>query len=74
MSKNSDFHSVDFFRSVRDKHANLLSDMATDEIIAFFENQDEPNNSATSATGWRVGAPAREGGQVSHCSIPMNEK
>ena len=48
MIKNRDFHSVAFFRSVRDKHADLLSDMDPDEIIAFFENQEEPDNSATS--------------------------
>ncbi len=66
MSKNSGFHSVDFFRSVRDKLADLLSDMATDEIIAFFENQEESNNSATSDHGLagrrsRADQPARGG-------------
>jgi len=25
MTKNKDFHSVEFFRKVRDKHASLLS-------------------------------------------------
>jgi hypothetical protein len=51
MKKNSDFHSVEFFRSVRDEHAELLSDMHPDQIIAFFQSQEEPNNGATSDRG-----------------------
>jgi hypothetical protein len=66
MSTNSDFHSVDFFRGVRDKHADLLSNMGPDEIIAFFENQEESNNSATPDHGLaarrsRADQPARGG-------------
>ena len=68
MSTNSDFHSVDFFRGVRDKHADLLSNMGPDEIIAFFENQEEPNNRATSTTGWLDGAPAPTSQPVAGCT------
>jgi hypothetical protein len=51
MKKNRDFHSIEFFRSVRDKHAMLLSDMSPDETIAFFQSQEEPDNGATSDRG-----------------------
>lgn len=66
MSKNRDFRSVEFFRSVRDKHAALLSDMCPDEIFAFYQSQQEPNNGATSEralAGRRNcdGQPARGG-------------
>jgi hypothetical protein len=36
MTKNKDFHSVEFFRKVRDKHASLLGGKHHEEIIAFF--------------------------------------
>jgi hypothetical protein len=48
MTQNRGFHSVDFFRRVRDKHSEVLSLMDSEEIIRFFQSASEPNNSATS--------------------------
>lgn len=42
MSRSSDFHTLDFVRSVRDKHAAMLADMRPEEIIAFFQGLGEP--------------------------------
>ena len=61
MSKNREFHSVDFFRSVRDKNAALLSEMRPEEIIAFFQSQEKPNNGATSGRGLAAGRRSRSG-------------
>lgn len=69
MSKNRDFHSIAFFRSVRDKHAALLSEMCLDAILAFYQSQQEPNNGAASDRADRApagrrgsdGQPARVG-------------
>jgi len=66
MTENRGFHSVDFFRRVRDKHSEVLSLMDTEEIIRFFESESTPNNSATSdrmLAGRRSSAdqPARGG-------------
>jgi hypothetical protein len=66
MSKNREFHSVEFFRGVRDEHAILLSDMDPEEIIAFFQSQQEPDNGAISDRGLadrrsRSDQPARGG-------------
>ena len=36
MRKKSEFHSVDFFRKVRDNHAATLAGKSPEEIIAFF--------------------------------------
>jgi len=44
MTKNRNFHSVEFFRKVRDEHAILLSGKRQEEIIAFFSIQKAPNN------------------------------
>jgi hypothetical protein len=44
MNKNRNFRCIEFFRSVRDKHAALLADMGPDEIFAFYQSQEEPNN------------------------------
>jgi len=44
MTKNRDFHSVEFFRKIRDEHATLLSRKRQKEIIAFFTSQKTPNN------------------------------
>ncbi|MFB1485508.1 MULTISPECIES: hypothetical protein [unclassified Thiocapsa] len=63
MKENSDFHSVEFFRSVRDKHAELLSGMHPDQIVAFFQSQEEPNNGATSDRGL-AGLRSRSGQQA----------
>jgi hypothetical protein len=43
MTKNKDFHSVEFFRKVRDEHASLLRGKPQEEIIAFFCDQKAPN-------------------------------
>ena len=43
MTKNRDFHSVEYFRKVRDEHATLLSGKREEEIIAFFRGQRAPN-------------------------------
>nr|VFK31291.1 MAG: hypothetical protein BECKMB1821G_GA0114241_10818 [Candidatus Kentron sp. MB] len=42
MIKNSDFHSVAFFRKTRDQHAKLLSNKTPKEIIAFFGRKNAP--------------------------------
>ena len=51
MKETRDFHSIEFFRGVRDRHATLLSNMRPDEIIAFFQSQKEANNGTTSDRG-----------------------
>lgn len=64
MTQNRAFHSVHFFRSVRDKHADLLSDRGPDEIVAFFLSQGEPNDSATSGHG--LAGPCYRANQPAH--------
>nr|VFJ55511.1 MAG: hypothetical protein BECKDK2373C_GA0170839_10498 [Candidatus Kentron sp. DK]VFJ57854.1 MAG: hypothetical protein BECKDK2373B_GA0170837_106842 [Candidatus Kentron sp. DK] len=39
MTGNKDFHSVEFFRKVREKHASLLYARSREEIIAFFQDK-----------------------------------
>ncbi len=36
MVRKNDFHTVDFFRKVRDEQAAMLQDKTHEEIIAFF--------------------------------------
>ena len=38
MTRKHDFHSVEFFRKIRDEHAALISDWPQEEIIAFFSS------------------------------------
>ncbi len=66
MTESRGFHSVDFFRRVRDKHSEVLSTMDSEEIIRFFQSASTPNNGATSdrvLAGRRSSAdqPARGG-------------
>lgn len=63
MKENREFHSIEFFRSIRDKHATLLSGMRPEEIIAFFQSQEEPNNGANSDRGL-AGRRSRSGQQA----------
>jgi hypothetical protein len=44
MTENKDFDSIEFFRSIRDKHAVLLAEMRPDEIIAFFQTKTGTDN------------------------------
>ena len=55
MTKNRDFHSVEFFRQVRDEHAALLSEKRQEEIIAFFGNQTAPNDQLKATTNRVLG-------------------
>jgi len=48
MPKKSEFHSVEFFRKVRDKHAATLYGKSPQEIIAFFSR--EPKSCPTKAS------------------------
>ena len=48
MPKKSEFHSVEFFREVRDKHAATLSSKSPEEIIAFFRRK--PGSRLTKAS------------------------
>lgn len=43
MVKNRDFHSVEFFRKVRDEHAAILAGKRQEEIIAFFGGPEAPD-------------------------------
>ncbi|QQO56103.1 MAG: hypothetical protein N838_24865 [Thiohalocapsa sp. PB-PSB1] len=66
MSKNSEFRSVEFFRRVRDRNAEQLTNMRSEEIIAFFQGEESANKSVTSdrvLAGRRSSAdqPARGG-------------
>jgi len=36
MPRKTEFHSVEFFRKVRDKHAGVLAGKSPAEIVAFF--------------------------------------
>ncbi len=36
MKKKSEFHSVEFFRKIRDEQVAVLADKSPGEIIAFF--------------------------------------
>jgi len=44
MVENKDFPSVEFFRKIRDEHATLLHGKRQEEIIAFFQIKQAPNN------------------------------
>ena len=59
MSEIRDFHFVDFFRNVRDKHANILTEMLPEEIIAFYQSGEEPNKHTGRHS--HSGPPARGG-------------
>jgi len=37
MTKRTEFHTVDFFRTIRDKQAALLNGKSSAEIIGFFK-------------------------------------
>ena len=39
MTRIHNFHSVEFFRKIRDEHAALLSDRPLEEIITFFNSR-----------------------------------
>ena len=59
MTKNKDFHSVEFFRKVRDEHASLLRGKPQEEIIAFFCDQKAPKSGSRPAS--QRGGPLRTG-------------
>jgi hypothetical protein len=42
MPKKNEFHSVEFFRKVRDKQAATLAGKSQEEIIAFFGSSRDP--------------------------------
>lgn len=43
MTRIHNFHSVEFFRKIRDEHAALLSDRPPEEIISFFNSRVVPD-------------------------------
>ena len=43
MTRIHNFHSVQFFRKMRDEHAALLSDRPLEEIISFFNSRVAPD-------------------------------
>ena len=51
MTKKIEFHSVEFFRKVRDEHAAELSGKSTEEIITFFST--EPKSRRTNKASSR---------------------
>jgi len=52
MPKKIEFHSVEFFRKVRDQQAAILSGKASAEIVAFF-TKTEPKHLAKRTSGAR---------------------
>lgn len=47
MARKNDFHTVDFFRKVRDEQAAMLQGKTHEEIIAFFSSFREYKQSLT---------------------------
>ena len=43
MIRKHNFHSVEFFRKIRDEQAAFLSDKPLEEIIAFFNRPGAPD-------------------------------
>lgn len=43
MIRIHNFHSVEFFRKIRDEHAALLSDRSPEEIVSFFNSRGSPD-------------------------------
>ena len=43
MTRKHNFHSVEFFRKIRDEQAALLFDRSPEEIIAFFNSRVAPD-------------------------------
>jgi len=52
MPKKTEFHSVEFFRKVRDQQAAVLSGKAPAEIVAFF-TKTKPKHPAKRTSGVR---------------------
>ncbi len=52
MPKKTEFHSVDFFRKVRDEQAAALSGKSPAEIIAFF-SKAKPSRLTKRSSGTR---------------------
>lgn len=58
MPRKAEFHSVEFFRRVRDQQASVLAGKSPAEIVAFFSNvQAKTPNKALDRT--RQKAPRR---------------
>ena len=47
MVRKNDFHTVDFFRKVRDEQAEMLQGKTHEEIIAFFASFRKDKQSLT---------------------------
>ena len=47
MARKNDFHTVDYFRKVRDEQAAMLQGKTHEEIIAFFSSFREYKQSQT---------------------------
>jgi hypothetical protein len=43
MPRKTEFHSVDFFRKVRDEQASILAGKSPAEIVAFFSPKVQPS-------------------------------
>jgi len=56
MEKKSEFHSVEFFRKIRDEQAAVLADKSPAEIIAFFS---QATSRPTQRSIGRAKSPAR---------------
>ena len=65
MARKNDFHTVDFFRKVRDEQAAMLQGKTHEEIIAFFSSFREYKQSQTKQSAANAKAkrhiPARLG-------------
>lgn len=42
MTRKIKFHSIDFFRKIRDKQASILAGMSPAEIVCFFSPKVQP--------------------------------
>jgi len=56
MPKKSEFHSVEFFRKVRDKHAAILAGKSPEEVIAFFSTSPTHRLAKASSRRGKSGA------------------